>query len=248
MVQPNEILNKTLSLLDNNTIITGGHFRIFFNRDGFTEKINSGTLKSFEYAAELFLESKRKYANTELGILINDMGSPCGEEGCYLKSVKFARNNYNLPQQYKKVLLSKGLADYKIKIYWEKHIRNRGKKEFLKKLKRTVNKIISENSKEIKTFHIVKEPHGFYIYDADLYGKIILTRTAGKDKYGVPACPLIMAGLNIEQSKLYNSSINFYYIGSDNIENIPNYFVIEKGRRVSELFGSKIKVNNIYFE
>ena len=76
--------------------------------------------------------------------------------------------------------------------------------------------------------------------------KFVLTRKRNEDKYGVPACPLIMAGLNIEQNKRYPSSINFYYIGDDNIENVPNFFVIEKGLRVSELFGADIIVKNFY--
>ena len=70
----------------------------------------------------------------------------------------------------------------------------------------------------------------------------------GNDKYGTPVCPLIMAGLNIMQEKLgFSKSINFYYIGEDNTYNIPNFFILEKGKRVNELLDCKINVKNIYF-
>ena len=87
-----------------------------------------------------------------------------------------------------------------------------------------------------------------FFNDPEGYGRIILTRTSGEDKYGTPACPLIMSGLSIEQSKLYNSSVNFYYIGEDNISNIPNYFAIEKGKRICELIGCNLKIENLYFD
>ena len=37
----------------NNLIITGGHFRIFFNKSGFREETNPGTIKSFELALKI---------------------------------------------------------------------------------------------------------------------------------------------------------------------------------------------------
>jgi len=76
----------------------------------------------------------------------------------------------------------------------------------------------------------------------------MLTRRALKDPYGTPACPLIMAAYAFEQEKKgYNSSLNFYYVDSDNFENIPNHFMIEKGYEVAKMFGTKIKVMNVYF-
>jgi len=253
-------INEILELISfknpmNNLIITGGHFRIFFNKSGFREEINSGTIKSFELALKMYLTLIKKNISANLGILINDMGSACDEGDCYIEKIKFLREKYFLPSIYKEILTSAGLGPNHcktgkdiVKVFWEKHIRNTAKKEFIKILKHTDSNPI-ESKKDHLTIDIKKEPSGFYIEDPRQYGKIMLTRTQGKDKYGTPACPLIMAGLNIMQSKQkYSMCLNFYYVGQDNILNIPNYFVIEKGKRVTELFGYNIEVKNIYFD
>ena len=234
MVQQSEILAKSKNLLENNSIITGGHFRIFFDDRGLKENLNKGTVESFRLAVKLSIDAKKNNINTSLGLLINDMGSSCDEDGCRLHTLGFSREDYKLPLKYLNILRSNGLKAGSVKIFWEKHVRNRGKKELLK--------LIKKNNP-----YLVRETKGFFIKDPGVYEKIILTRTLGKDKYGTPACPLIMAGLNILQSREYTSSINFYYTGSDNYDNIPNPHVIEKGKRVTELFGSIIRVNNIFF-
>jgi hypothetical protein len=227
-------LDKAIELLNDGCIITGGHFRIFFKDDIHGEHLNEGTIKSFRLAALLYSHAKENKFSAGLGLLINDMGSACDENGCEPGKVSFSRADYRLPEVYLKIMEEQKIPLSSIKIYWEKHIRNQSKKELLKRFKKTPDIFIFENT-------------GLFISDNEKYGKIILTRTSGKDKYGVPACPLIMSGLNLEQAKTYKRSINFYYTGDDNIENIPNYFVIEKGKRVSELFSSEIEVNNIYF-
>ena len=231
----NEILDKTKELLENNCIITGGHYRIFYDKESYRECLNDGTVRSFLLASKLYRYAKDNKIEVGLGILINDMGSECNEEKCKLERINFSRVNYQLPGVYRKIIEIEKIPMDSIKIYWEKQIRNKSKKDLLKRFKK---------SSEIFNF----ETNGLFISDEEQYGKIILTRTSGKDKYGVPACPLIMAGLYNEQAKYYEKSINFYYIGNDNLENIPNYFVIEKGKRVSDLFGIGIKVNNVYFE
>jgi len=227
------ILKKSKKFLKDNCIITGGHFRLFFNHDSFRENLNEGTINSLKFAIKLFKTARSKKMYTDLGILINDMGSSCGENSCSVNNFNFSRKDYVLPEKYLAILDSEDIPYKNIKIYWEKHIRNRGKKELLKRVK--------QNDVNIR-----KGPDGLYLNDPQQYGKIILTRKRNEDKYGVPACPLIMAGLNMEQNKRYPSSINFYYIGDDNIENVPNFFVIEKGGRVSELFGADIIVKNFY--
>jgi len=232
----NNILEKGLKYLSNNCIITGGHLRVFFERENVSIDPNNGTLKSFLFSIKLYKIAKSRNIKAEPGILINDMGVSCDEEGCILPEVKFSRDEFTLPIQYLKILKKESVSPDSIKIYWEKHMRNRGKKELLKKMKKGVDR------------HILNEYKGLFLNDPGGYGKIILTRPRVKDKYGTPACPLIMAGLNLEQSKEYNSSINFYYIGNDNHANIPNYHVIEKGKRVAELFSSKIEVHNIFFD
>ena len=113
-------------------------------------------------------------------------------------------------------------------------MRNRGKKEFLK---------IKKNNKEIKDINGNK-----WLIDKQGWEKVLLTRKRENDKYGSPACPLIMAGYASEQKRRgFKSSLNIYYIGEDNRQNIPNYYIIEKGKKVAEILGTKIDVKNVYF-
>jgi len=231
----NKILEKGQIKLRSNCIITGGHFRIFFEDNNFTINLNTGTLKSFLLSVRLYKIARNKNLNPGLGILINDMDSSCDEENCLSAGSKFSRDGFFLPTEYLNILKEETLPIDLVKIYWEKHMRNRGKKELLKKIK-------------MKTGNILNEPKGLFLRDPGGYEKILLTRPRADDKYGAPACPLIMAGLNFEQDKNYDSSVNFYYIGEDNQSNIPNYFVIEKAKRVSGFLGSKIIVNNIFFD
>jgi len=229
-----KILAGAQHYLNNSCLITGGHYRIFYKNKRFIENLNEGTINSFKLAVSLYKIAKSRKLVIDLGILINDMGASCDESECDIKNLVFERESYRLPSQYLEILEQEGISREIIMIFWEKHARNRGKKEFLKRLKK-------------KNSDIFGEAGGFFISDTRGFGKIILTRTRENDKYGVPACPLIMAGLNLEQNKIYKSSINFYYIANDNLMNIDNYFVIEKGKRVSEIFGAGISVNNIYF-
>ncbi len=231
----NKLVDEAVSLLKNNTVITGGHFRLFFNNGKIIQNFNQGTIVSFRLAVWLYSISISQNINTGLGLLINDMGSACEEDGCKTGLLKFSRPDFKLPEEYLSILSEYKIKEQVIELYWEKNIRNRSKKIFLKQFKK--------DGKMPK-----KQSDGFFVDDPDGYGKIILTRTIGKDKYGTPACPLIMAGLNIIQGEKYASSINFYYTGSDNIQNIPNPFVIEKGERLSGIFGSVINVNNLFFD
>lgn len=230
-----DLLEKGKASLGDKCLITGGHFRIFFNDGNFEPHLNEGTIRSFKAALELFSISRSQGLSTDIGLLINDMGSACDEDGCRIDSLDFSRDKYRLPRLYLELMHGYGIDRDDIRIYWEKHIRNRAKKEFLKLLKKGDNGI----KKDLK---------GYYMEKKNPYSRIILTRTQGRDKYGVPACSLIMGGLNFEQGKYYDRSINFYYIGSDNIDNIPNYFVIDKAQHVARLLGSSIDVVNIYFE
>ena len=55
MLMPNCNFDE-LSLGDNdNCIITGGHFRIFFENDVQAISLNTGTIMSFESAVKLYL-------------------------------------------------------------------------------------------------------------------------------------------------------------------------------------------------
>ena len=89
MALQSNILLEAEKLLKNNIIITGGHFRIFFYEGYIKESINSGTVMSFSYAADLFNSAREKGLNADLGILINDMGSSCDEKSCDSSSIFF---------------------------------------------------------------------------------------------------------------------------------------------------------------
>ncbi|MFC2144878.1 hypothetical protein ACFLQQ_00970 [Actinomycetota bacterium] len=230
-----DLLKKGKEAVSDNCLITGGHFRIFFEGNEFKANLNEGTIVSLKAALELISFTRKKGLSTYLGLLINDMGSECSEIGCDLKALNFSREEYELPGVYQDLFTEYDIKSDEIVIYWEKHIRNRTKKDFLKILKKGKPQI----TKDLK---------GYYLLTDISPLKIVLTRTQGKDKYGVPACPLIMGGLNYQQSKKYNCSVNYYYIANDNKDNIPNYFVIEKAKTVAEFLGSGMDVNNIYFD
>jgi hypothetical protein len=243
-----KILEKSSVFLKENCIITGGHFRMYFSDEKALPVLNEGTIQSFEYAVRLFLLAKEGNLKAEIGILINDMGYSCEEDICRIKTPETMRKDYELPDQYRKILTKNRLENYPVKIFWEKHIRNRGKKWLIKLLKDGSKKC--ENYKPGRLDfcrRIEEEKDAIFLNDAEGYGKIILTKIHGRDKYGTPACPLIMAAFAKEQSRFYATSINFYYTGEDNLDNIPNHFVIEKGKRVCEIFGCSMEIKNFYF-
>ncbi|EKD57002.1 MAG: hypothetical protein ACD_58C00029G0002 [uncultured bacterium] len=219
--------------LRNNSMICGGHFMI--SQDGSPE-LNEGTIESFREAVKLFSITKNKYWNIGLGLLINDIGTVCSSNNtCNIKNI-FVKNKFTLPKVYLEILKDNQILPSKIIIFWEKHIRNRGKKEFYKRK--------NSLSKKLETMN-----DNIYLKDNKGYGLILLTRVNSDDKYGVPACPLIMAGLAFEQEKLgFDNSLNIYYVGDDNSKNIPNYLVIEKGKRVARIFNSKITINNVFLK
>lgn len=211
------------------TLFTGGHFLILNNE---IAEMNEGTAASFEHAVELYSSGKKKGYNVGLGILINDIGQTCNQSACTVLT-PFSKSTFGFPGEYKKILEKYSIDLKEIVIFWEKHIRNRGKKELMK--------IVG------KRHDIEKVENDYWLNDRGGYGKIILTRGNTQDKYGTPACPLIMGALALEEEKNgYTSSVNFYYIGNDNQINIPNHFVIEKGKTVAKKFGATIEMNNIF--
>ena len=165
-----EILKKGADFLKDNCLITGGHYRIFFNENGIKENINSGTIKSFRLAILLFKFARDKGLAADIGLLINDMGSSCDESACSLKKLGFTRLEYKLPSVYNKILSEEKIPEKSIKIYWEKHSRNRGKKELIKRIK-------------IESDIFIKERNGLFLLDKEGYGKIVLTRIRENDKY-----------------------------------------------------------------
>lgn len=211
------------------TLFTGGHFIILNNKVG---QMNDGTIASFAYAVSLYSQGKKKGKHVGLGILINDIGQTCSQSVCTINA-PFSKTTFVLPEEYTKVLAEFGVDHNEVLVFWEKHIRNRGKKELMK--------VVG------KRHDIEKIENDYWLNDRGGFGKVILSRGNANDKYGTPGCPLIMGALALEQEKSgFSRSVNFYYIGNDNQTNIPNHFVIEKGSVVARKFGATIEVNNVF--
>jgi hypothetical protein len=208
--------------ISDNTIICGGHFLL--SSQG--PLLNEGTIHSFKLAVDTFRAAKRRYRNVRAGLLINDIGTVCSASSCSITK-PMSKENFELPQAYKDILAGEELT-----IFWEKHMRNRGKKQLAKEL--------SKNNP-----HVAAEDGG-YVFKKDGVS-LLMTRSIPGDIHGTPACPLIMAALALEQEKMkFQSCFNFYYVGDDNFDNIANHFVIEKGKHLGHLLGAKIDVKNIY--
>jgi hypothetical protein len=228
----NKLYSELVNCIEPNTLYCGGHFIL----DGHKPKVmNTGTILSFEAAVKTYAEARdSKIQNVGLGILLNDIGQTCSSDTCSISSSKpLNRDTFELPTEYQEVL-KKYKVDYsELVIYWEKHMRNRGKKLFHKKK---------------KTHHFELKGGDYYLNDLNGIGDILVLRQMESDKYGTCGCPMIMAAYSKAQANAkYKQSINLYYIGNDNTANIPNYTVIEKGKRLGELLGSEIAVKNIYF-
>jgi len=224
------IIESAIEKVKEYTLITGGHYMINSNGEPI---LNNGTIDSFEKAVNLY-HLNRENKTIKLGILVNDIGATCSGSGinssCSL-SLKYALKDFKLPAEYLAILDKYDISANEVVIYREKYIRNRSKKMFLK---------IIANNPSIK-----REHEG--IWYVNEYDRIILTRINSFDKYGTPACPLIMAGLIFQQENdNYQHSINFYYVDKENLQNIPNLHVIEKGRYIAEKLNSKLKTKNYY--
>jgi hypothetical protein len=214
---------------NNHTLFTGGHFMM--TPEG--PHLNSGTIHSFEQAALLYLKAKKSHKHVGLGVLINDIGAVCSASSCSFSSLTL-HDEIQIPDPYLKILETLNIQSHHVKIFREKHIRNRAKKLLHKELESGNQKI-----------HL---DEGGYVYrEPTQQTPIILTRQTAHDKYGTPACPLIMSAFSMEQERQgYRSSVNLYYIGSDNYQNVANHYVIEKGGYLAEQLGAEIRMANIY--
>lgn len=213
-------------------IITGGHFMIL--GDG-KPNLNEGTINSFEAAIKAYKKAKDKSLKVGFGILINNMGSVCDakKKVCAVNPEEL-KEHFELPEEYNIILKKYGVERNEVKVYWEKSLRNRGKKELLKQI-------------EVKKKYVEYKEGAYWFVNPKDGRRITLSRPNPNDKYGIPACPLIMAAFAYQkQQDGYSSSLNFYYIDLENEENIPNYFAIEKGRVVAEEFYENLNIINIY--
>jgi len=218
--------------LCNNMIITGGHFMIL--EDG-KPNLNEGTINSFEAAVKAYKKAKDRNLKVGLGTLINNMGGVCDtkKKVCVVNPEEL-KKHFELPDEYNKVLGKYSIKREEVKIYWEKSLRNRGKKELHKKI-------------DAKEDYIEYKEGAYWFVNPKDGRRITLSRPNQNDKYGIPACPLIMAAFAYQKQKDgFNHSLNFYYIDLENEENIPNYFAIEKGRVVAEEFYDDVDIINVY--
>jgi len=222
-------LNNLDSLVAEGTLITGGHFMLKDTKP----TLNPGTVQSFKSAVNLYKRSKEKGIKAGLGILINDIGMTCDTNVCYIVNV-FDKDTFELPEEYQAILREAGILASEVDFYWEKHLRNRAAKMFRGAFHK------DKSVKKIEKDHWLLTGKG---------ERLLLTRNKpGGSPYGLPACPLIVAMYDFEQEKRgWLSSINFWYVGIDNQENIPNHFMVEKGLEVAKHFGAAIKVQNAYF-
>jgi hypothetical protein len=209
-------------------LITGGHFML----TSAGPHLNEGTIDSFSKAVFHYAHNRHKKA--ALGLLINDIGAVCSPTSCTIAPEDVSKTEFRLPSEYVGILQEAGVAEKELIIFWEKHMRNRGKK--------ALHKLLSHNSGKI-----VETEEG-YIYQCPTSRvNIILTRRSPNDKYGTPACPLIMSAYFLENKKLgFTSSLNFYYVGEDNELNVANHYVIEKGRFLALEFSGDLDVKNVY--
>ena len=219
------------SFVQNNMILTGGHFMLSNNQP----ILNSGTIESFKKTASLYSMHHKNFDNLGLGILINDIGSTCTQESC---SISRERNTSvpQLPNEYICILDEFGVSHDEVIIFREKHIRNRAKKLLKSMLKLNTATIF------------YKENEGYFYKCPRTNVEVILTRYNKCDVRGTPACPLIMAAFSAEHQRLgYEKSLSTYYIAEDNYQNIQNHFVIEKGRHIATVFNiKKDDIKNVY--
>jgi hypothetical protein len=229
------LVSVSQSVITDRTIFTGGHFVL---EAGEPTLLNEGTLLSFEAAVRSFAILKTKYKELGFGILINDIGAICTTT-CTINNHGFDRDCFAIPFFYKQILEKYKVTVSELIIFWEKKMRNRSQKELMRRVGKDPNIEIQDGQTWLTKIN--KE-------------KILLSRKSVHCPYGTPACPLIMAGYVMEQSrKNFYQSINYYYVDTDNFENIPNHFMIEKGSEVGGYFlsqnhnESKFKSLNIYF-
>ena len=214
------------------TMITGGHFMIIGSGQA---NLNVGTIQSFEIAVKVFKKSLNKGLRVGLGILVNNMGSVCDakSKACVVDS-DVIKDNFTLPKEYLNILSNNNVDPKDVIVYWEKSLRNRGKKELHKMIK------TGDGSVALKE-------GAYWFADPKDGRKITLSRPNVNDEYGMAACPLIMAAFTYQiHQDGFDTGLHFYYVDIENEQNIPNYFAIEKGRAVAEHFYKKLKTINFY--
>jgi len=215
--------------LGDGVLITGGHLPVIHDE----ESVNEGTVKSFEAAARIYAAGRDMYKNLGLGIFVNDIGATCTATSCSIKG-SASIEEFELPAPYDNILHRLGVCRSDLRIISEKFTRNRGKRILKKEIKRGNPNILLRDE-------------GYFFVCDDKSIDIQLTRINENDEVGTPACPLIMCAYSLEHIREgFKSSLNFYYAGEDNYENIPNYYVIEHGYKIAQALDGTADVKNIY--
>lgn len=211
------------------TIVSGGHFMVS-NR----ETLNAGTVESFREAVQTFLALREGDVPVRLGLFINDIGLTCsGGDSCSIAKVRSIGDALAVPAEYQEILAENGLAEEELVLLSERFLRNRAKRIF-------------HHVRKQRADAFVEREEGYYFAPPDR-PEIILTRKNAHDQYGTPACPLIMSAFGLELKRMgFDNSVNFYYVGSDNVSNIPNYMPIEKGKLLAHELDPDIRTDNIY--
>ena len=223
---------KLKPLITDGTLIMGGHFMV--NTAG-KPILNPGTVNSFEVAVNLYVWAKNKgLKNIKLALLINDIGTTCSEKACVIGGkLLIDRQSYRLPKEYLEILAEAQIKNSELLLMWERHLRNRAMLRFRRHYLRDFKNLIK------------LQDGSYWLVNKNI--RIILTRGAKQGTYGIPACPLIMASLTEEQGHIgATQSLNVWYIADDNRENIPNHFILEKGKTVASVFGISTKIINAY--
>jgi hypothetical protein len=223
-------INELEKYLQPKQIITGGHIMAGM-RD---EEIPTGVVDSFKYACELFKASRRKRIKTDLGILINDIGKVCSQDSCSMIRDTVNKDEFMLPKIFQEILEVGKIPENRVKLYWEKNVRNNASTLFKKILKKNKQGIIEIN--------------GNYWLDSKEGDKIILARKHPQNKYGIAACPLIVANFDrILANQGYVSSIHVDYVGDDNFC-IPDPTVNTKSKKIVKWIGVNIDNMFVYLD
>lgn len=194
-------------LVSDGDIITGGDLAV-------TDLISPPAfcLATFQLAVHTYAMAKRE--GLGLGVLVNDIGTTCAV-ACDGHSLAFDRATFMLPESYRVILDSYGVAEGDVKIFWEKHLRNRGKNVYVKQFG---SLDVNEEGLALKHTRV----------------QIPLFRYSPSTDHMVAACPLIMATFHAEQERRgFLGSVNIYPpVGASPIDPI-----VSKGTFVAETLG-----------
>ncbi len=237
------VILMSIVQISSKILVTGGHYVLSSER----KRDNGATLHSLRIALELYKKCA-PLANTELGILINDMGLLCSEKSCSISSVEDGDLRASLPKSFLSLMANYGVSPYTIRIFSERHIRNRAQKMIRRLLKDDPGTMIEPGTG--RTWFRCYPPgrNRSLLSAGDGYLDMIpLTKASRHCNSGTPACPAIMAAYLLEQKREgFDISINAYSIDYNNFDHVPFYLSIEEGREIVTQLGTKLTTANVF--